>query len=77
MASLNFVKFLQKALMKYGHIIANRKFGHTAMSVTIKKHLDMITYNLLLESEKQYGREVAMNTIKQQKKLRWELMRKN
>lgn len=38
-----------------------------------KLHPDMVAYNQLSESEKQYDREMAMNTIKLLKKLGWEL----
>lgn len=41
-----------------------------------KQHPDMIPYNLLPESEKEYDRIMAMNTIKLVKKLGWEFNKK-
>lgn len=41
-----------------------------------KLHPDMIAYNRLPESEKEYDREMAMNTIKLVKKLGWEIKKK-
>lgn len=42
-----------------------------------KQHPDMLPYNRLPESEKEYDRVMAMNTIKLVKKLGWELRKKN
>lgn len=42
-----------------------------------KQHPDMVPYNLLPESEKDYDRLMAMNTIRLVKKLGWELRRKD
>jgi hypothetical protein len=36
----------------------------------------MIPYNLLPESEKEYDRQMAINTIKLVKKLGWELKKR-
>ena len=41
-----------------------------------KKNPDMLPYNLLPESEKDYDRLMAMNTIKLVKKLGWELKKR-
>ena len=41
-----------------------------------KLHPDMIPYNLLPESEKEYDRKMAINTIKLVKKLGWELVKR-
>ena len=41
-----------------------------------KLHPDLIPYNRLTESEKEYDREMAMNTIKLVQKLGWELKKK-
>ena len=41
-----------------------------------KQHPDMLPYNLLPESEKEYDRIMAMNTIKLVKKLGWEFLKK-
>lgn len=41
-----------------------------------KTHPDMLPYNRLPESEKEYDRLMAMNTIKLVKKLGWELKKK-
>lgn len=41
-----------------------------------KKNPDMLPYNLLPESEKEYDRLMAMNTIKLVKKLGWELKKR-
>ena len=41
-----------------------------------KLHPDMLPYNLLSESEKDYDREMAINTIKLVKKLGWDLKKK-
>lgn len=41
-----------------------------------KLHPDLIPYNRLPESEKEYDREMAMNTIKLVQKLGWELKKK-
>lgn len=41
-----------------------------------KKNPDMLPYNLLPESEKEYDRLMAMNTIKLVKKLGWELLKR-
>lgn len=41
-----------------------------------KLHPDMIPYNLLPESEKEYDRQMAINTIKLVKKLGWELKKR-
>lgn len=41
-----------------------------------KLHPDMIPYNLLPESEKEYDRQIAINTIKLVKKLGWELKKR-
>ncbi len=41
-----------------------------------KQHPDMLPYNRLPESEKEYDRVMAMNTIKLVKKLGWELKKK-
>lgn len=43
---------------------------------TKKLHPDMIPYNLLPESEKEYDRQMAINTIKLVKKLGWELKKR-
>lgn len=43
---------------------------------TKKLHPDMLPYNLLPESEKEYDRLMAMNTIKLVKKLGWELKKR-
>ena len=40
-----------------------------------KLHPDMIPYNLLPESEKEYDRQMAINTIKLVKKLGWDLVK--
>lgn len=42
----------------------------------LKKNPDMLPYNLLPESEKEYDRLMAMNTIKLVKKLGWELKKR-
>lgn len=42
-----------------------------------KQNPDMIPYNLLPESEKEYDRLMAMNTIKLVKKLGWEFVKKD
>ena len=42
----------------------------------LKKHPDLIPYSDLTESEKQYDRETAMNTIKLVIKLGYELTKK-
>lgn len=42
-----------------------------------KKNPDMVPYNLLPESEKEYDRLMAMNTIKLVKKLGWEFVKKD
>lgn len=42
-----------------------------------KQHPDMIPYNLLPESEKEYDRQMAVNTIKLLKKLGFEIIKKN
>ena len=42
-----------------------------------KKNPDMLPYNLLPESEKEYDRLMAINTIKLVKKLGWELKKEN
>lgn len=42
-----------------------------------KLHPDMLPYHLLPESEKEYDRQMAINTIKLVKKLGWELVKKN
>lgn len=44
---------------------------------TKKLHPDMLPYNLLPESEKDYDRLMAINTIKLVKKLGWELKKRN
>ena len=41
-----------------------------------KLHPDMLPYNLLPESEKEYDRQMAINTIKLVKKLGWELKKR-
>ena len=41
-----------------------------------KLHPDMIPYNLLPESEKEYDRQMAINTIKLVKKLGWDLKKR-
>lgn len=41
-----------------------------------KFHPDLVPYNKLNESEKEYDREMAMNTIKLVQKLGWELKKK-
>ena len=41
----------------------------------LKKNPDMLPYNLLPESEKEYDRLMAMNTIKLVKKLGWNLVK--
>lgn len=41
-----------------------------------KQHPDMLPYNLLPESEKEYDRIMAINTIKLVKKLGWELKKR-
>ena len=41
-----------------------------------KLHPDMIPYNLLPESEKEYDRQMAINTIKLVKKLGWDLVKR-
>ena len=41
-----------------------------------KKNPDMLPYNLLPESEKEYDRQMAINTIKLVKKLGWELKKR-
>ena len=41
-----------------------------------KLHPDMIPYNLLSESEKEYDRQMAINTIKLVKKLGWDLKKR-
>lgn len=38
-----------------------------------KRHPDLVPYNRLTESEKEYDREMAMNTIKLVQKLGWQL----
>lgn len=43
---------------------------------TQKQHPDMLPYNRLPESEKEYDRIMAMNTIKLVKKLGWEFRKK-
>lgn len=40
-----------------------------------KLHPDMLPYNLLPESEKEYDRQMAINTIKLVKKLGWDLVK--
>lgn len=42
-----------------------------------KQHPDMLPYNRLPESEKEYDRVMAMNTIKLVKKLGWEFRKKH
>jgi len=42
----------------------------------LKKNPDMLPYNLLPESEKEYDRLMAMNTIKLVKKLGWEFKKR-
>lgn len=42
-----------------------------------KQHPDLVPYNLLPESEKEYDRLMAMNTIKLVKKLGWEFTKKD
>ena len=41
-----------------------------------KRHPDMLPYDLLPESEKEYDRQMAINTIKLVKKLGWELKKR-
>ena len=41
-----------------------------------KMHPDMIAYSQLPESEKQYDREMAINTIKLVKKLGWDIVKR-
>lgn len=41
-----------------------------------KLHPDLLPYSLLPESEKEYDRQMAMNTIKLVKKLGWELVKR-
>lgn len=41
-----------------------------------KLHPDLLPYNLLPESEKEYDRQVAINTIKLVKKLGWDLKKR-
>ena len=41
-----------------------------------KRHPDMLPYDLLPESEKEYDRQMALNTIKLVKKLGWELKKR-
>ena len=41
-----------------------------------KKNPDMLPYNLLPESEKEYDRQMAINTIKLVKKLGWDLKKR-
>jgi hypothetical protein len=41
-----------------------------------KLHPDMLPYHLLPESEKEYDRQMAINTIKLVKKLGWELKKR-
>lgn len=41
-----------------------------------KQHPDMLPYNRLPESEKEYDRLMAMNTIKLVKKLGWKFMKR-
>jgi hypothetical protein len=41
-----------------------------------KQHPDMIPYDLLPETEKEYDREMAINTIKLVKKLGWDLVKR-
>lgn len=43
---------------------------------TQKRHPDMLPYNLLPESEKEYDRLMAINTIKLVKKLGWDLKKR-
>ena len=43
---------------------------------TKKLHPDMLPYNLLPETEKEYDRQMAMNTIKLVKKLGWEFRKR-
>ena len=43
---------------------------------TKKLHPDMLPYNLLPESEKEYDRLMAINTIKLVKKLGWDLKKR-
>ncbi|MGM9693961.1 MAG: RyR domain-containing protein [Alloprevotella sp.] len=42
-----------------------------------KRHPDLVPYNLLPESEKEYDREMAMNTIRLVRKLGWDLLKRN
>lgn len=41
-----------------------------------KLHPDMVAYSQLTDSEKQYDREMAMNTIKLVKKLGWDIVKR-
>ena len=41
-----------------------------------KRHPDLVPYNLLPESEKEYDREMAMNTIRLVRKLGWDLLKR-
>lgn len=51
------------------------KYGATRND-ELKQHPDMLPYNRLPESEKEYDRLMAMNTIKLLKKLGWEILKR-
>lgn len=73
---------LQEAIAENAHEVwaaARKKEGWSYGTVrddAKKLHPDMIPYNLLPESEKEYDRQMAINTIKLVKKLGWELRKR-
>lgn len=77
----NDLQELQEAIAENAHEVwaaARRAEGWTYGPVrndTLKQHPDMLPYSALPDSEKQYDRLMAFNTIKLVKKLGWRIMK--
>ncbi|MBO6075040.1 MAG: Ryanodine receptor Ryr [Paludibacteraceae bacterium] len=73
---------LQEAIAENAHEVwaaARKAEGWTYGAVrndALKQHPDMLPYSALPDSEKEYDRLMAFNTIKLVKKLGWKLVRK-
>ena len=73
---------LREAIAENAHEVwaaARKKEGWTygpVRSNTLKHHPDLIPYSALPDSEKEYDRLMAINTIKLLKKLGWKIVKK-